>query len=92
MISANAPFSGEWIAVRKRPAASGHPLLIRIPKQVIKTSVHRNRIRRLIREAMRAEGLCPAKGAQWQIKVMRPLPAKTKMQQVRRDLLRSIKK
>jgi ribonuclease P protein component len=53
-LAASGPLRSRWFVLRRAENAVGYPrLAVRVAKKVVKASVARNRIRRLVRETFR---------------------------------------
>ncbi|MCA9396640.1 MAG: ribonuclease P protein component [Candidatus Omnitrophica bacterium] len=81
----------DWILIKEFPARTASFIHISIPKRVARLSTRRNRMRRLIREALRLENLKPEPEYCWRIAVVNSFPNETKLTEVKKWLLKAVK-
>lgn len=72
----------EWLFLRRSVRAGRHAWMISIPKKVVSKSVRRSRIKRLVKEAVRALRLQPPPAEQWRFMVKSDPPKLIRMSDV----------
>jgi hypothetical protein len=80
-----------WISLKiVEPMAGRHPhspaLVISIPKRVVRLATRRNRIKRLVREAVRQKGLAGVSGKIYRFQIRGAVPARLDLKVVASEI------
>ncbi|MFT5207995.1 MAG: ribonuclease P protein component [Candidatus Omnitrophota bacterium] len=84
--------SEQWILIKEFTAKTGRPFVISISKKTVPLSTKRSRIKRLIREAIRLEGIKPPEAKEWNIIVKKQFSEDVKTVDIQNILKNELKK
>ncbi len=84
--------SEPWILIKEFAAKTGRPYVISVSKKIVPLSTKRSRIKRLIREAIRLEGIQPPEAREWNIIVKKQFSKNVKTADIQNILKNELKK